>query len=151
MPIISIHIFLQCCQSLSEALRSPSETSKCIVPRILFLDNYFCCQVKSSWQWAVGDKMHTLGCLMLQTLFKYPIVCSPVILECCYACWTFSTLFQFCCNVIVSFICMKIYLTCFLFSFYSPFCGPAIYSAICWKHSSHGNGTCFWHRQGCRR
>ncbi|KAG0469947.1 hypothetical protein HPP92_016045 [Vanilla planifolia] len=39
-----------------------------IVPHLLFLDNYF--REKAHWKWSMGDKMHVLGCLMLQNIFK---------------------------------------------------------------------------------
>lgn len=61
----------ECCQALAAAVCSGSESPNCIVPRILFLDAYFRSEDKSSWNWLKGDKMHTLGCLMLQTIFKY--------------------------------------------------------------------------------
>ncbi|KAK9150888.1 hypothetical protein Syun_009197 [Stephania yunnanensis] len=62
----------ECCQALSAAMRSTTESPNCIVPRIFFFENYFICKDKSSWRWPKGDKMNILGCLMLQTVFNYP-------------------------------------------------------------------------------
>ncbi|KAJ4958593.1 hypothetical protein NE237_025704 [Protea cynaroides] len=62
----------KCCQALASAVYSGSEPPSCIVPRILFLESYFSCEDKSNWSWEMGDKMHVLGCLMLQTVFRYP-------------------------------------------------------------------------------
>ncbi|XP_068663663.1 pumilio homolog 23-like [Aristolochia californica] len=64
-----LHILEQkACQSLVASVSSGSDSS--IVPRILFLERYFGCTDKDSWKWAEGDKMHTLGCLMLQTICR---------------------------------------------------------------------------------
>ncbi|XP_043705721.1 pumilio homolog 23 isoform X4 [Telopea speciosissima] len=62
----------KCCQALAAAVYSESEPPSCILPRILFLENYFSCEDESNWSWGKGDKMHVLGCLMLQTVFRYP-------------------------------------------------------------------------------
>lgn len=62
----------KCCQALASAVCLPTESSSCIVPRILFLESYFWSEDKSGWQWPNGDRMHVLGCLMLQAVFKYP-------------------------------------------------------------------------------
>ncbi|KAF8393704.1 hypothetical protein HHK36_021951 [Tetracentron sinense] len=62
----------QCCQALAAAVCSGNESPSCIVPRILSLESYFCCHDKSNWIWAKDDKMHVLGCLILQTVFRYP-------------------------------------------------------------------------------
>ncbi|XP_010271078.1 PREDICTED: pumilio homolog 23 isoform X3 [Nelumbo nucifera] len=62
----------QCCEALAAAVCSENESSRCIVPRILFLDGYFSCEDKSNWSWPKADKMHVLGCLILQTVFRYP-------------------------------------------------------------------------------
>ncbi|XP_058108753.1 pumilio homolog 23-like [Magnolia sinica] len=61
----------ECCLAIAAAVRSEPESPSCIVPRLLFLESYFRCEEKSSWKWGKGEKMHTLGCLMLQTIFKY--------------------------------------------------------------------------------
>ncbi|KAJ9691808.1 hypothetical protein PVL29_011094 [Vitis rotundifolia] len=61
----------KCCQALAAAVCPASEPPKCIVPRILFLESYFCCEDKSNWTWPRGVKMHVLGSLILQTVFKY--------------------------------------------------------------------------------
>lgn len=60
----------ECCQVLAIAVSCGFESTRCSVPHLLFLDSYF--REKSSWMWPVGDKMHTLGCLMLQTIFRCP-------------------------------------------------------------------------------
>ncbi|OVA08286.1 Pumilio RNA-binding repeat [Macleaya cordata] len=62
----------KCSEALAAAVCSATESSSCIVPRILCLERYICCEDKSNWKWAKGDKMHVLGCLMLQTVFRYP-------------------------------------------------------------------------------
>lgn len=51
-----------------------NEPPRCIVPRILFLDNYFYCKDKSNWDWPSGARMHTIGTLILQTVFRLPTV-----------------------------------------------------------------------------
>ncbi|PKU60664.1 pumilio homolog 23 isoform X1 [Dendrobium catenatum] len=56
------------CQELSVAVCPEAESPTCIVPHLLHLDSYF--RYKSHWKWPLGDKMHVLGCLMLQSLFK---------------------------------------------------------------------------------
>ncbi|KAK1280740.1 hypothetical protein QJS04_geneDACA004824 [Acorus gramineus] len=60
------------CRALAAAVHSESEPVSCIVPHILYLDGYFSCKEKTGWRWPTGDKMHVLGCLMLQIIFKYP-------------------------------------------------------------------------------
>ncbi|GMI91711.1 pumilio 23 [Hibiscus trionum] len=57
----------KCC----EALASKNEASKLIVPRILFLDSYFSYYDKSCWNWPAGAKMHVMGSLILQAIFKF--------------------------------------------------------------------------------
>ncbi|XWS19990.1 hypothetical protein CRYUN_Cryun31cG0063300 [Craigia yunnanensis] len=61
----------KCCEALATAVGSKNETSKCIVPRILFLDSYFSYEDKSSWNWTGGVKMHVMGSLILQAIFKF--------------------------------------------------------------------------------
>ncbi|MCL7036812.1 hypothetical protein MKW94_027049 [Papaver nudicaule] len=63
---------VQCSEALAAAVCSTSESSNCIVPRLLFLESYFCSDDKSNWKWGKDGKMHVLGCLMLQTVFKFP-------------------------------------------------------------------------------
>ncbi|XP_068659243.1 pumilio homolog 23-like [Aristolochia californica] len=71
-----LHIHEQkACQSLAASVHSGSDSS--IVPRILFLESYFGCTDKDRWEWAEGDKMHTVGCLMLQTIFR----CSSAMIQ----------------------------------------------------------------------
>ncbi|KAI3455681.1 hypothetical protein Pfo_012344 [Paulownia fortunei] len=62
----------KCCQALADAVCLMNESSACIVPRILFLDNYFYSDDKANWNWPNGVKMHVLGSLMLQTVFRFP-------------------------------------------------------------------------------
>ncbi|XP_013649542.1 pumilio homolog 23 [Brassica napus] len=61
----------KCCEALADALCSKNETRISIAPRLLFLDNYFYSQDKSTWEWAPGAKMHLMGCLILQEIFKF--------------------------------------------------------------------------------
>ncbi|KAK8641930.1 hypothetical protein V6N13_011298 [Hibiscus sabdariffa] len=61
----------KCCEALAAAVGSKNETSKFIVPRILFLDSYFSNYDKSSWNWPAGAKMHVMGSLILQAIFKF--------------------------------------------------------------------------------
>ncbi|VVA95022.1 unnamed protein product [Arabis nemorensis] len=61
----------KCCEALAGAVCSTNESRIFIVHRLLFLDNYFGCQDKSSWEWAPGAKMHVMGCLILQGIFKF--------------------------------------------------------------------------------
>ncbi|KAK8581092.1 hypothetical protein V6N12_071334 [Hibiscus sabdariffa] len=51
----------KCCEALATAVCSKKETSKFIVPRILFVDSYFSHHDKSSWNWPGGAKMHVMG------------------------------------------------------------------------------------------
>lgn len=61
----------KCCHALAEAVSLKDESSKLIVPRLLFLDGYLGCQDKSNWNWASGVKMHLMGSLILQAIFKF--------------------------------------------------------------------------------
>ncbi|CAI0470839.1 unnamed protein product [Linum tenue] len=64
---------LECCQALADAVRVGSDESpRFIIPRILFLENYFRCEDKSSWEWPNVSKMHVMGSLILQAVFKFP-------------------------------------------------------------------------------
>lgn len=56
------------CQALSVAVCPEVESPSGIVPHLLHLDSYL--RDKSNWNWPLGEKMHVLGCLMLQSLFK---------------------------------------------------------------------------------
>ncbi|KAG8380221.1 hypothetical protein BUALT_Bualt07G0170800 [Buddleja alternifolia] len=62
----------KCCQALADAVRSTNESSACIVPRLLFLDNYLFTNDKANWSWPNGFKMHVMGSLILQSVFKFP-------------------------------------------------------------------------------
>ncbi|TKY61158.1 Pumilio-like 23 [Spatholobus suberectus] len=61
----------KCCQVLAEAVCPVDESPKWIVPRLLFLDSYFTCDDKSNWSWLSGAKMHVVGSLILQTVFRF--------------------------------------------------------------------------------
>ncbi|KAL4306042.1 hypothetical protein HN51_039984 [Arachis hypogaea] len=61
----------KCCQFLAKTVCSADESPKCIVPRLLFLDSYFSCEDKSNWSWQSGDKMHVMGSLILQAIFRF--------------------------------------------------------------------------------
>ncbi|XP_057505237.1 pumilio homolog 23 [Actinidia eriantha] len=62
----------KCSQALAAAVCSANESSGCIVPRLLFLDSYFSCQDKSNWNWPNGVKIHVMGSLILELVFKFP-------------------------------------------------------------------------------
>ncbi|KAK9281800.1 hypothetical protein L1049_004706 [Liquidambar formosana] len=62
----------KCCQALAAAVCSANESPRSIVPRILFLESYFCCEDKSNWNWENGVKMHVMGSLILQAVFRNP-------------------------------------------------------------------------------
>ncbi|GMQ07936.1 hypothetical protein CsSME_00051910 [Camellia sinensis var. sinensis] len=61
----------KCLQALAAAVHSVNESIGCIVPRILFLENYFSRGDKSNWNWPNGVKMHLMGSLILQLVFKF--------------------------------------------------------------------------------
>ncbi|CAA6659278.1 unnamed protein product [Spirodela intermedia] len=61
----------ECCQTLANAVCSGSDFPSAIVPRMLFLERYFSSKV-SSWEWPSGEKMHVVGCLILQVIFRFP-------------------------------------------------------------------------------
>ncbi|KAA8541572.1 hypothetical protein F0562_022724 [Nyssa sinensis] len=62
----------KCCHALAAAVCSENEPPTGIVPRILFLESYFFCKDKSSWNWPKGVKMHVMGSLILQSVFRLP-------------------------------------------------------------------------------
>ncbi|KAK2969997.1 hypothetical protein RJ640_008337 [Escallonia rubra] len=62
----------KCCQALAAAVCLANESPGCIIPRLLFLDHYFWCEDKSNWNWPDGVKMHIMGSLILQLVFKLP-------------------------------------------------------------------------------
>lgn len=66
---------MQCCESLVDALGLTKESSAPVVPRILYLDNYIYSNDKSNWEWPNGARMHVLGSLILQSVFRFPSVC----------------------------------------------------------------------------
>ncbi|XP_015583622.2 pumilio homolog 23 [Ricinus communis] len=61
----------KCCQALVAALCSPNESPRWIVPRILFLESYFSFGDKATWNWPNGIKMHVMGSLILQAIFRF--------------------------------------------------------------------------------
>ncbi|KZV41158.1 pumilio23 [Dorcoceras hygrometricum] len=63
----------ECCQALSDAVHNADEPSESIIPRILFLDDYFSSNDKANWNWPNGARMQVLGSLILQSVFKFPI------------------------------------------------------------------------------
>lgn len=63
---------LQCCQALAEAVSGDPDSNSNIIEHILYLDGYII--QRSRWKWPSGERMNVLGCLMLQTIFKYPKV-----------------------------------------------------------------------------
>ncbi|KAG6422066.1 hypothetical protein SASPL_118628 [Salvia splendens] len=75
----------ECCQALADAVCLSDESSACIVPRLLFLENYLYSVDKENWSWPSGFKMHVLGSLMLQSIFRYPsrqkILLGPRVIE----------------------------------------------------------------------
>ncbi|KAJ8535783.1 hypothetical protein K7X08_034184 [Anisodus acutangulus] len=62
----------ECCQAIAAAVCTGDEFPKCIVPRILFLENFFCSRDKSNWSWPHGTKIHVVGSLILQSIIKLP-------------------------------------------------------------------------------
>lgn len=62
----------ECSKALASAVTLANESPKCIVPRILLLESYFFSNDKSNWSWTSGSKVHVMGSLILQCLFKYP-------------------------------------------------------------------------------
>lgn len=62
----------KCCQALAAAVSSENEPPRFVVPRLLFLESYFCCEDKSNWKWPSNLKMHVMGTLILQAVFRYP-------------------------------------------------------------------------------
>ncbi|RZC22629.1 Pumilio-like 23 isoform B [Glycine soja] len=65
----------KCCQVLAEAVCPVDESPKWIVPRLLFLDSCFTSEDKSNWSWQSGSKMHVMGSLILQTVFRFRSEC----------------------------------------------------------------------------
>ncbi|XP_074268283.1 pumilio homolog 23 isoform X2 [Silene latifolia] len=62
----------KCSKALAAAVSSVNEPPKCIVPRLLLLESYVFSKDKSNWSWTSGSKIHVMGSLILQSLFKYP-------------------------------------------------------------------------------
>lgn len=62
----------ECCRALIAAVGSENESPRSIVPRILFLDSFFGCEDPSNWNWAYGAKIHIMGSLILQVIFRFP-------------------------------------------------------------------------------
>ncbi|KAJ6706185.1 NUCLEOLAR PROTEIN 9 [Salix purpurea] len=59
------------CKALADAVCLPNESPRFVVDRILFLESYFACVEKSNWKWPSGAKIHVMGSLILQTVFKF--------------------------------------------------------------------------------
>lgn len=72
--VTSLPILWQCCQALVSAVSSTNESSDCVVPRFLFLDSYLFSKDKANWSWPRSLKMHVIGSLILQQVFRYPSV-----------------------------------------------------------------------------
>ncbi|KAL9247238.1 hypothetical protein vseg_020690 [Gypsophila vaccaria] len=62
----------KCSKALAAAVSSTNEPPKCIVPRLLLLESYLYSNDKSNWSWTSGQRVHVMGSLILQSLFKYP-------------------------------------------------------------------------------
>ncbi|KAJ8774247.1 hypothetical protein K2173_009678 [Erythroxylum novogranatense] len=61
----------KCCEALTAAIRLPNEGPGCIIPRILFLDSYFACDDKANWNLPRDAKIHVMGSLILQAIFRF--------------------------------------------------------------------------------
>lgn len=59
------------CKALADAVCLPNESTRSVVDRILFLESYFACVEKSNWKWPSGAKIHVMGSLILQAVFKF--------------------------------------------------------------------------------
>ncbi|KAL3598580.1 hypothetical protein D5086_006498 [Populus alba] len=59
------------CKALADAVCLPNESPRSVVDRILFLESYFACVEKSNWKWPSGAKIHVMGSLILQAVFKF--------------------------------------------------------------------------------
>lgn len=62
----------ECCQAIAAAVCTGVDFPKCIVPRILFLENFLSSRDKSNWSWPHGTKIHLVGSLILQSIFRLP-------------------------------------------------------------------------------
>ncbi|CAM8889138.1 unnamed protein product [Rhodiola kirilowii] len=62
----------ECCKALAAAVANDSPMF--VVPRLLFLESYFSCNDKVNWKWPSGVKMHLMGSMILQAVFRYPSV-----------------------------------------------------------------------------
>lgn len=76
-PFLLSSLF-QCCQAIAASVCTGDEFPKGIVPRILFLENFFCSRDKSNWSWPHGTKIHVVGSLILQSIFRLPSVWVPL-------------------------------------------------------------------------
>uniref|UniRef100_A0A803KQU6 Uncharacterized protein n=2 Tax=Chenopodium quinoa TaxID=63459 RepID=A0A803KQU6_CHEQI len=65
----------KCSKELAAAVIIANEDPNCIVPRLLLLDNYLFSKDKANWSWTSGCRVHVMGSLILQSLFKYPSDC----------------------------------------------------------------------------
>lgn len=70
----------QCCEALAAAISSTNESPRCIVPGILFFESYISSEDKSNWNWPKGFRMHVIGSLILQAIFRFPSVSYPIVI-----------------------------------------------------------------------
>ncbi|XP_078432748.1 pumilio 23 [Wolffia australiana] len=64
---------LECCHALANAVCSGSEFPSAVIPRLLFLESFISGDDYSSWNRPSGEeRMHVIGCLMLQIVFRFP-------------------------------------------------------------------------------
>eukprot|EP00249_Psilotum_nudum_P017945 c26564_g2_i2 orf=559-2487(-) len=66
----------QACQSLAHAIYPEAISSACLVPRMLFLENYVNGEDSKCWNTALGKEMSVLGCTILELIFSYPKECN---------------------------------------------------------------------------
>ncbi|VFQ86134.1 unnamed protein product [Cuscuta campestris] len=69
------HRETECCQALASAVCEGDESLKCIVPHILFVDNFFSSEDRLNWSWPTGSRIHVVGSLILQSIFRFPSEC----------------------------------------------------------------------------
>lgn len=62
----------KCCEAVAAAVCGVNESTIFVIPRILFLDNYYSSEDQSNWNWPNAVKMHVVGSLILQSIFRFP-------------------------------------------------------------------------------
>lgn len=62
----------KCSKALAASVTSGNEPPKHIVPRLLYLDSYIYCHDKANWSLPSNSRVHFMGSLILQLIFKYP-------------------------------------------------------------------------------